>query len=121
MIDADLVLNQLTCNGVLEGIRICRKGFPNRTLHPDFVQRYAILAATEAKSSPDAKVCAAAILNKLVNEKNITLEQFRVGLTKVSKRLHHHFCTHVCLFRSSSKQVSWPTWKTCVMKELRTT
>lgn len=39
MIDAHLVMHQLTCNGVLEGIRICRKGFPNRMNYPDFKQR----------------------------------------------------------------------------------
>nr|CDJ95284.1 Myosin and Myosin head and Myosin tail domain containing protein [Haemonchus contortus] len=83
VIDAALVLNQLTCNGVLEGIRICRKGFPNRTLHPDFVQRYAILAAKEAKSSKDPKVCAGAILQAMVNDKRLSEEQFRIGHTKV--------------------------------------
>ncbi|CAO4363549.1 unnamed protein product [Caenorhabditis nigoni] len=83
MIDAALVLNQLTCNGVLEGIRICRKGFPNRTLHPDFVQRYAILAAKEAKSDDDKKKCAEAIMSKLVNDGSLNEEMFRIGLTKV--------------------------------------
>lgn len=39
LIDAHLVMHQLTCNGVLEGIRICRKGFPNRMMYPDFKQR----------------------------------------------------------------------------------
>lgn len=39
VIDSHLVMHQLTCNGVLEGIRICRKGFPNRMIYPDFKQR----------------------------------------------------------------------------------
>merc|ERR1711887_371526 len=34
VIDAALIMHQLTCNGVLEGIRICRKGFPNRMQYP---------------------------------------------------------------------------------------
>ncbi|MFH4973999.1 hypothetical protein AB6A40_000708 [Gnathostoma spinigerum] len=83
LLDAALVLNQLTCNGVLEGIRICRKGFPNRSLHDDFRQRYAILATKESKSDPEPKKCAEVMISKLVNEGALTEEQFRIGKTKV--------------------------------------
>ncbi|KAK6104848.1 Myosin tail family protein [Brugia pahangi] len=83
LLDAALVLNQLTCNGVLEGIRICRKGFPNRTLHKDFKQRYSILAANESISSTDMRKCAEAMLSKIVKENILTEENFRIGETKV--------------------------------------
>ena len=39
-----LILDQLRCNGVLEGIRISRLGYPTRIAIDDFVSRYLILA-----------------------------------------------------------------------------
>merc|ERR1711879_70619 len=54
-VEPPLIMHQLTCNGVLEGIRICMRGFPNRILYPDFKQRYAILAQKELASSTDNK------------------------------------------------------------------
>lgn len=42
LMDHKLVLHQLRCNGVLEGIRICRKGFPNKIPYGDFKQRSVI-------------------------------------------------------------------------------
>uniref|UniRef100_A0A4X1U829 Myosin-16 n=1 Tax=Sus scrofa TaxID=9823 RepID=A0A4X1U829_PIG len=42
MVDAHLVMYQLACSRVLEGIRICRKGFPNRLQYPEFKQRYQV-------------------------------------------------------------------------------
>ncbi|CAN0493650.1 unnamed protein product [Rangifer tarandus platyrhynchus] len=34
--DAHLIMHQLACNGILEGLRICGKGFPNRLQYPEY-------------------------------------------------------------------------------------
>ncbi|KAL2085407.1 hypothetical protein ACEWY4_018727 [Coilia grayii] len=76
-----LVMHQLRCNGVLEGIRICRKGFPNRILYGDFKQRYRILnpAAIPEGQFIDSKKSA----EKLLGSLDIDHNQYRFGHTKV--------------------------------------
>merc|ERR1712158_31274 len=46
-VEPGLVMHQYQCNGVLAGIAICRKGFPNKVPYPEFKGRYNILAAAE--------------------------------------------------------------------------
>jgi myosin protein heavy chain len=41
------------------------------------------LAADEAKSNADPKVCVDSMLNRLVKQKDLDQDHFRVGLTKV--------------------------------------
>merc|ERR1711962_339810 len=65
VVETELIMHQLTCNGVLEGIRVCMLGFPNRMLYPDFKSRYAILGAAEIASSGDNKVAVRALMKKL--------------------------------------------------------
>ncbi|CAL8292196.1 unnamed protein product [Lota lota] len=76
-----LVMHQLRCNGVLEGIRICRKGFPNRIQYGDFKQRYRILnpSAIPEGQFIDNKKAA----EKLLGTLDIDHEQYRFGHTKV--------------------------------------
>ncbi|KAF2231798.1 hypothetical protein EV356DRAFT_451247 [Viridothelium virens] len=76
---ASLVLDQLRCNGVLEGIRIARTGFPNRLPFAEFRARYEVLCSNMPKGYVEGQEAAAIILEKL----NLDKAFYRVGLTKV--------------------------------------
>merc|ERR1711884_74763 len=78
-VEPPLIMHQLTCNGVLEGIRICMRGFPNRILYPEFKQRYWILAKKELYSSDDNKTGVYALMDKIAFDR----DRYRLGHTKV--------------------------------------
>merc|ERR1712079_799654 len=79
-VEPDLVMHQYKCNGVLAGIAICRKGFPNKMLYPEFKARYNILAAAVVAKAKNDKAAASAVLDGAVK---LDKEKFRLGHTKV--------------------------------------
>ncbi|KAM7410734.1 hypothetical protein PAMA_020939 [Pampus argenteus] len=81
VIDPFLVLHQLRCNGVLEGIRICRKGFPNRILYAEFKQRYRILNPSAIPEN--LFVDSRKAVEKLLGSLDIDHTQYKFGHTKV--------------------------------------
>jgi myosin heavy chain 9/10/11/14 len=76
---APLVLDQLRCNGVLEGIRIARTGFPNRLPFAEFRSRYEVLCQNMPKGPLDGQRACQLILEKLDLDRAV----YRVGITKV--------------------------------------
>ncbi|XP_037620821.1 myosin-9-like isoform X2 [Sebastes umbrosus] len=79
-LESHLVLDQLRCNGVLEGIRICRQGFPNRIVFQEFRQRYEILTPSAIpKGFMDGKQACMLMIKALELDPNL----FRVGQSKV--------------------------------------
>merc|ERR1719460_2159905 len=78
-VEPPLIMHQLTCNGVLEGIRICMRGFPNRMLYPDFKLRYSCLGQAEIQSSSDNKTATYALMDKNAFGR----ERYRLGHTLV--------------------------------------
>ena len=78
-VETELIMHQLTCNGVLEGIRICMRGFPNRILYHDFKSRYQILGAAEIANAKDNKTGVYGLMDKI----EFSRDKYRLGHTKV--------------------------------------
>merc|ERR1712002_962816 len=82
-VDAPLVMHQLNCNGVLEGIRICMLGLPNKVPYADFMARYSIVSPkifSDMKGDP--KACA----TKALPASGMDADDFRTGHTKIMFR-----------------------------------
>ncbi|KAL1406362.1 class II myosin [Vanrija albida] len=79
-VDVNLVLDQLRCNGVLEGIRIARLGFPNRHSFAEFRQRYEVLTpGVVPQGFMDGRKAAALIAQAL----ELDSEFYAIGATKI--------------------------------------
>merc|ERR1719351_235326 len=78
-VEPGLVMHQDQCNGVLAGIAICRKGFPNKMLYPEFKSRYNIIGASAVAKAKNDKAAAGAVMDIVKLDK----EKFRLGHTKV--------------------------------------
>ena len=77
--ETPLIMHQLTCNGVLEGIRVCMLGFPNRMLYRDYKSRYMVLGAELLATAANDKDGVYALMAKIQFEE----EKFRCGHTMV--------------------------------------
>ena len=78
-VEPGLVMHQYQCNGVLAGIAICRKGFPNKVPYQEFKGRFNILAAKEVAKAKKDKDMARAVFTKI----QLDPEKWRLGHTKV--------------------------------------
>jgi myosin protein heavy chain len=79
-IDVPLVLDQLRCNGVLEGIRIARLGYPNRLPFVEFRQRYEVLTpGIIPRGYMDGRKACLRMVDALELDKSF----FRVGTSKI--------------------------------------
>ncbi|KAM9208921.1 LOW QUALITY PROTEIN: uncharacterized protein MYH16 [Dugong dugon] len=80
VVDAHLIMHQLACNGVLEGIRICRKGFPNRLQYPEFKQRCQVLNPSVIPQGFADNKKASELLLKAID---LDVNEYKIGHTKV--------------------------------------
>lgn len=79
-VDVPLVLDQLRCNGVLEGIRIARLGYPNRLPFVEFRQRYEVLTpGVIPRGYMDGRKACLRMVDALELDKSM----FKIGTSKI--------------------------------------
>ncbi|KZO94356.1 putative nonmuscle myosin heavy chain b [Calocera viscosa TUFC12733] len=79
-LDIPLVLDQLRCNGVLEGIRIARLGYPNRLPFAEFRQRYEVLTpGVIPRGYMDGRKAS----TKMIDSLDLDPAIYKIGTSKV--------------------------------------
>lgn len=79
-VSVPLVLDQLRCNGVLEGIRIARLGYPNRLPFTEFRQRYEVLTPGII---PNGYMDGRKACHRITEALDLDPAAFRIGLSKI--------------------------------------
>ncbi|KDN45270.1 P-loop containing nucleoside triphosphate hydrolase protein [Tilletiaria anomala UBC 951] len=79
-IEVPLVLEQLRCNGVLEGIRIARLGYPNRLLFSEFRNRYEVLTPGII---PRGYMDGRKACQRMVEALELDRATFKIGTSKI--------------------------------------
>ncbi|ESK85274.1 myosin type ii heavy chain [Moniliophthora roreri MCA 2997] len=79
-VDVPLVLDQLRCNGVLEGIRIARLGYPNRLPFVEFRQRYEALTPGII---PPGYMDGREACRRMVATLELDDSLFKIGMSKI--------------------------------------
>ncbi|KAF8372901.1 nmy-3 [Pristionchus pacificus] len=83
-IDRPLVLHQLRCNGVLEGVRICRKGFPTKLPFDQFISRYRFLSTQSMRLNWKGREAALCLCEEILRSEQ---DSYRIGKSRVLFRV----------------------------------
>lgn len=95
VLDAKLVLDQLKCNGVFEGIRVCRNGYPGRVAIDQFAKIYRVLISDSSQRVYDPKELCRLVLERMGFNEGV---DYKIGISKVflkNGRVHILPCVHI--------------------------
>nr|KAF6478153.1 myosin heavy chain 15 [Molossus molossus] len=114
--DPYLVLQQLRCDGVLEGIRTCREGFPNWMPSADFKQRYCIL---NPEAFPKSKFMNSRKADEeLLGSPEIDYAQYHLGITKRILEERHALLLIQWNIKTFRTMKDWPWMRLFKIKPL---